>query len=188
MNRLTGFISGIFGYLLLLLSVLVTIETIGRKWLNFSLQGVDEMGGYALAITTGLAFTVALVDRAHIRIDLVYERCNKSLKTILDWISLLSILGMAALLLYVAVITFQETVDFKSTAPTPLATPLIWPQGLWLATLVIFFIVALLSAARATTLILRRRSDTLRRDYGVKIVSDELEEELDSFEQRLTHE
>lgn len=184
MKKTINFLSAVFGYLLLLLCVLVVLETIGRKWLGFSLQGVDELGGYILAITTGLAFTVALVDRAHIRIDLIYDHCSKFVQTWLDWFSLLFVMAMSALLCYVAILTLQETIEFGSTAPTPWATPLIWPQGLWAATLVLFFATAVFMFIQATRLLLARRFDDLRHTYGLKVVTDELEEELAALEQR----
>ena len=55
-------------------AVLVTVDTIARKLLNFSFQGTDELGGYALAVGSSLAFTVALIERAHIRIDLLHAK------------------------------------------------------------------------------------------------------------------
>jgi len=184
MKKLANFLSAIFGYLLLLLSMLVVIETIGRKWLGFSLQGVDELGGYILAVTTGLAFTVALIDRAHIRIDLFYDRCSTTLRPWLDWLSLLLVACMSILLSYVALLSLRETIEFGSTAPTPWATPMVWPQGFWMATLILFSLVAIVTFAKASRLLLVGSFDKLRHDYGLKVVADELKEELVAFEQR----
>ncbi len=184
MKKLAGLLSAVFGYLLLLLSILVVVETVGRKWLGFSLQGVDELGGYVLAVTTGLAFTVALVDRAHIRIDLFYDRCSATMRSWLDWLSLLLVVCMSILLSYVAMLSLRETIEFGSTAPTPWATPLVWPQGFWMATLAIFSLAAIFTFVQGTRLLLARSFDKLRHDYGLKVVADELKEELAAFEQR----
>ena len=51
-----------------------------RKVLNRSLQGVDELGGYVLAVGTGLSFAAALLARAHIRIDVIHERLPRALR------------------------------------------------------------------------------------------------------------
>ena len=40
----------LFGLIFLGLSGVVSVETIMRKLFNMSLQGADELGGYALAI------------------------------------------------------------------------------------------------------------------------------------------
>lgn len=184
MKKFGNLLSVFFGYTLLLLSLLVVVETMGRKWLGFSLQGVDELGGYILAITTGLAFTVALIDRSHIRIDMLYDRCSKKTQAWLDWASSLLVASMSMLLAYVGILTLNETVEFGSTAPTPWATPLVYPQGIWLLTLLIFALAAMLIFVRITRLILRGELGYLRRKFGLKVVSDELQEELAAFEQR----
>jgi hypothetical protein len=50
MQRFSTFLSLLFGYMFLALSALVTFETILRKLFNMSIQGADELGGYALAV------------------------------------------------------------------------------------------------------------------------------------------
>jgi TRAP-type C4-dicarboxylate transport system permease small subunit len=184
MKKLGDLLSTFFGYSLLLLSVLVVVETIGRKWLGFSLQGVDELGGYILAVTTGIAFTVALIDRAHIRIDMVYDRCFRKFQGGLDWASSLLVAAMSVLLSYVAILTMTETIEFGSTAATPWATPLVWPQGVWLATLLLFSLVATIIFVRISRLLMAGSFDQLRRNYGLKVATEELKEELAAFKQR----
>ena len=49
-KKLSTLLGGIFGYIMLALAAVVTVETLGRKLFNFSLQGADELGGYALAV------------------------------------------------------------------------------------------------------------------------------------------
>ncbi len=48
----------LFGLIFVALSVVVTVETLVRKIFNFSLQGADELGGYALAFGATIAFTL----------------------------------------------------------------------------------------------------------------------------------
>ena len=56
MKRLETLGAWLFGAIFLLLSFAVAVETMMRKVFNVSLQGVDELGGYALAIGAALAF------------------------------------------------------------------------------------------------------------------------------------
>jgi len=184
MRKTANIASAIFGYLLLFLSFMVVIETVGRKWLGFSLQGVDELGGYILAITSGLAFTVALVDRAHIRIDLLYDRSGKTSRVWLDWLSLLLLTVLTVMMCYAGTISLLEAIEFDSTAPTPWATPLKWPQGIWVATLVLFMLTAFVALYQATKLLLAKQYQTLQQNFGLKVVSDELQDELAALEQR----
>ncbi len=53
---------------------MVAVETVVRKVFNFSLQGADELGGYALAVGATIAFSLALLGRTHIRVDVFHDR------------------------------------------------------------------------------------------------------------------
>ena len=44
-------------------SLVVAVETVMRKVFNVSLQGADELGGYALAVGATIAFSMALLGR-----------------------------------------------------------------------------------------------------------------------------
>ena len=74
----------IFGVMMLLLSAAVTVETLVRKLFSVSLGGVDELSGYAIAVGAPLAFAVALIDRSHIRINLLYQGMGARARAMLD--------------------------------------------------------------------------------------------------------
>ena len=48
MNRLNRALAWVFGTIFIALSAIVTVETLARKIFNYSIQGADELGGYAL--------------------------------------------------------------------------------------------------------------------------------------------
>ncbi len=173
-----------FGLVMTGFAVLVTFETLARKFLNISLQGVDELGGYVLAVTSSLAFTLALLDRAHIRIDLFHLKLPRALRATLNWIAAAMTAALAGLLVYVGVIVLRETIDFGSTAPTPWATPLVWPQSLWLAALAIFLVAALGHFLAATRLLAAGRIGELDRRHGPKGAEEEVQEELADLQRR----
>ena len=68
-TRLENILGILFGTIFMTLVALVTVETIVRKLFNVSLQGVDELGGYALAIGSTISFSLAVLGRNHIRVD-----------------------------------------------------------------------------------------------------------------------
>ena len=98
LRQLSTLFASIFGYIFLALSIIVTVETLGRKVLGFSLQGADELGGYALAVGSSLAFTTALIERAHIRIEMFHMMLPRAIQTILNWLSVLLIACFGILL------------------------------------------------------------------------------------------
>jgi TRAP-type C4-dicarboxylate transport system permease small subunit len=184
LSRFTGLLSGLFGWMFIALSVIVVAETVSRKLFAYSLQGADELGGYILAVGSGIAFTVAFVERAHIRIDLFQSMLPRVARALLDWFSVVSMAALALLFVYVGWLVVDETIEFQSNAPTPWATPLIYPQGAWYATLVVFAVVTTLAAIRATLLLARRRFDRLAADFGPKGAEEELRAELEDLGHR----
>ncbi|HEV7286089.1 MAG TPA: TRAP transporter small permease [Kaistia sp.] len=184
MKSVTNAIGVLFGLMLLGLAFLVATETVARKLFNFSFQGADELGGYTLAIGSALAFSVALVGRAHIRIDLVHMRLPAVVQAVLNWASAMLLAAFGLLLVYVCWTVVTDTMEYNSTAATPWATPLVYPQGAWYGALVAFALLAVAMALRATILLLRGRIDAVNREFGPHTVEDELREELDDLKQR----
>lgn len=184
MKRIESILANLFGAIFLVLAFVVTVETLARKIFNFSLQGADELGGYALAIGSTLAFSLALAGRNHIRVDVFHELFPRRLKAALNWLSAMLLAAMAVLFAAVSVRVLQETLEYRSTAQTPWATPLIVPQSLWYAGLAIFMLIAVGFAGRATWLLLKRRIDELNDEFHPHSVKEELKQELEDLAQR----
>jgi TRAP-type C4-dicarboxylate transport system permease small subunit len=174
----------VFGSIFLTLAVVVAVETTSRKVFNISLQGADELGGYALAVGSTIAFSLALMGRNHIRVDVFHERLPRAAQAFLKWISIVSIAGFGIFVAWVATKVITDTMHYGSTAQTPWATPLIWPQGVWYAGLVVFALVATSYAVRATVLLFGGKVSTLNEDFHPKSAKEELKEELDDLAQR----
>jgi TRAP-type C4-dicarboxylate transport system permease small subunit len=184
MNPVQRVLAWVFGAIFLALSVVVSIETIARKLFNYSIQGADELGGYALAAGSVIAFSLALVGRNHIRVDVFHERFPKRVQAVLNVVSYLAMAAFAVLIAYVALKVVQDTLLYGSTAPTPWQTPLIWPQAVWYAGLVVFALVTVAYAARAAWLLARGRIDQVNHEFPPKSTKQEVREELDDFAQR----
>ncbi|MCB1999438.1 MAG: TRAP transporter small permease [Burkholderiaceae bacterium] len=168
----------LFGLIFLGLSILVTIETIVRKVFNFSLQGADELGGYSLAVGGTIAFSLALMGRTHIRVDVFHEHLPTTVKAVLDWLSAIALAAFAVLIAWLAWYVIQDTMAYMSVSQTPWATPLKYPQSAWLAGLIIFAAVAVLFAVRASWLLLRGQAAQLDREFGPRSTREEVDEEL----------
>ena len=177
-EKIENILGSIFGLMFLFLVVLVSVETIGRKVFNFSIQGADELGGYALAIGSTLSFSLALLGRNHIRVDVLHEKFSPRLQAFMNWLSIVSLAAFAIFMAWVAQKVILDTMAYGSTAQTPWATPLVYPQGIWLAGLTIFALIALGFAIRATKLLLTGQIVELNEDYQPKSAKEELQEEL----------
>jgi len=185
-ERIETVLATLFGAIFLVLSFVVAVETISRKLFNVSLQGADELGGYALAVGSTIAFSLALMGRNHIRVDVFHEFFPRRVQAALNWLSIVTLALFGAFVAWVTLKVLGDTLQYRSTAQTPWATPLIVPQSVWYAGLVIFALVAAGYALRATWLLATGRLDALNRDFHPKSAKEELKEELDDLAQRQT--
>lgn len=184
MDRLSTVLSWFFGGLLLALSGLVAAETVSRKLFNFSFQGADELGGYVLAIGGALSFTVALIERAHIRIDLLHHRFGRRTQAVLNVLASLVLAALGLFLARYGWLVIRDTLEYQSTAPTAWATPMIYPQSVWYVSLLTFTAASVWLAWRALRRLGRSDLDTLNREFHPKGALDELEEELQDLRRR----
>jgi len=180
-DRVETVLATVFGLIFIGLAVVVTVETISRKVFNVSLQGADELGGYALAVGSTIAFSLALMGRAHIRVDVFHEKFPPRVQAVMNWFSIVSLAVFGLFIAWVAFKVIGDTMQYRSTAQTPWATPLIIPQSVWYAGLAIFALVALGYALRATVLLFGGRIEVLNRDFHPKSAKEELKEELDDL-------
>ena len=174
----------LFGLIFVALSLLVTVETVIRKLFNVSLQGADELGGYSLAFGATIAFSLALMGRSHIRVDVFHDRLPAWLQTALNWLSVVSLAAFAVLLAWLAWYVVQDTRAYQSVAQTPWATPLVVPQTAWLIGLIGFALVSVGYALRASWLLLRGNVPQLNREFGPRTTKDEVAEELEDLKHR----
>lgn len=130
------------GYAVFLFALMVGVEVISRKFLGLSLQAVDELGGYVLAIATAFALSYALLQGAHTRMELLLDRLPPGLRAPLNALALAATAAFAWFMAWRAASTLMESVEFQSTASTPLQTPLWIPQGLWVLGLAGFALTA----------------------------------------------
>ncbi|WP_162409132.1 TRAP transporter small permease subunit [Acuticoccus sediminis] len=173
------------GWSLVGLSLLIAVEVVGRKFFAFSLQGADEIGGYVLALSSAIGFSYAFVTKAHIRIDIVHKRLPMTVRAILNVLALALLTAFAAILAWRATAVAMESAALDAHAPTPLATPLVWPQSIWAGALVVFALLAGGATLRAAALLLTGRALEVTRRYDIASTTAEVEDEIDAARQRL---
>lgn len=165
------------GWWLIGMSLLTCTEMLGRKVLGFSLQGVDEIGSYTFAVITAFGFSYALLTRGHTRVDFLVARLPAGVRGPLNAISAITLGAMAAFFAWRAWFVLAESIDLKSTAQTPLSTPLWIPQTAWFAAYALFAVVALATAGHAAWLAVRGRWDAVNAAYGPQTLEEEIEAE-----------
>ena len=170
------------GYGILLLSFAIVVEILGRKFFAFSLQGIDDIGGYALAIASAIGASYTMAMRGHTRIDVFLIRFPRAGQAWLNAAAMVTLAVFAAFAFWRGADVLSESIEFRSVATNPLQTPLWIPQGAWLVGVGLFALFAAAYAAHALWLLAtdRRRLNKL---YGPTTAQDEVDAELEARKQ-----
>ncbi|MGR3479333.1 TRAP transporter small permease subunit [Salipiger marinus] len=164
------------GYALLLLTLVITVEVLLRRFANISLQGSDELGGYTLAMIGAFGFSLAALERAHTRVEILTEHAGPGTGSVLNLLATLGTMLMALFMAWQGWVALMESVEFRSLSGTPLMTPLWMPQGVWVFGLAVFALVSTALFLHAALLFARDR-DRLNRFYGPKALKEVIDEE-----------
>lgn len=170
------------GWAILAFAVLLTVEIVARKLFATSFKGMDELGGFILAITAAVGASYAMAMRSHTRVDVFLVRLPRPLQRVLNTLALLALAGFAGFAAWRGWAVLDETLEFSSTAPN-LEIPLWIPQAAWLAGLGLFAAIALAYALHAAFLLVTGRPG-LDALYGPLSVDEELEGELEALKAR----
>ena len=165
------------GWWLLIFSILTCVEILGRRFFGFSLQGIDEIGGYTLAVMSSFGFSYALVNRSHTRVDIFMTMAPRPVQAIFNLLAMVSLAGVAVFAASRGWSEFSQSVVLKSVSSSPLQTPLWLPQGLWFLGLAIFAGIAVALSVHALYLFGHHKVD-VNRLYGPSTVEEEVEAEL----------
>lgn len=165
-RRVVEVLSTLGGWALILYTFLVGFEIVGRRFFGYSLQGVDEIGGYLMAVLVALGFSHALYHRAHIRIDLLLAHLWRPLTMWLNVAAMASLVAFAVFLLGRAWIVLAQSYEMGAVSSTPLLTPLVVPQSIWVAALVLFVLAACTCFVRVLRHALHGEADEVAEIVG----------------------
>jgi len=173
----------ICGWAVLLYSFAVAYEILGRKLFGFSFQGIDDIGGYVLAITAAIGASFTMAMRGHTRVDVFLVRMSTGWQRALNTVAMLTMAAFGCYAAWRGYAVLSESIEFQSVATNPLQTPLWQPQVLWVAGLSLFALISLAYAVHALVLCVRGGAE-LNRHYGPQSAQDELEAELTARAER----
>lgn len=157
--------------------LLISLDVLARKFFGFNTGGADELSSYAFAISTSWALAFATLQRANVRVDVLYQKLPLRVSALLDWISLVALGVFMTFLTWYAMDVVSASWTQQSAANTTLATPLWIPQGLWLVGLVWMCVVLALMLVRASTALVTGDIQTVHAICGVRSSQEEADEE-----------
>jgi TRAP-type C4-dicarboxylate transport system permease small subunit len=141
------------GIAFIVVSFIVTVEVILRKVFLIGLSVATELSAYTLAVASAWAFSFALLQRAHVRVDAGVRLLPRRAVLWVDVLALLALTWFAGMLVWHGAGVFGWSVKVRALAMTPLQTPMWIPQGLWLLGLVLFLLTCLAVLARSLALV-----------------------------------
>ena len=167
------------GALILAAALLVALDVIIRNLFVMTFGGADELAGYALAVGSAWALAFALLERAHVRIDLLYQSLPIRGAALVDILCLSAFTAFMILLSRHGYAVFMQSLTADTHSMSALAIRLAIPQAIWVLGLALFVVVALLLLVRAALALVAGDASTIVRLLGSRSASEEVELELD---------
>ncbi|MFC7409644.1 TRAP transporter small permease subunit [Hydrogenophaga atypica] len=172
------------GWVMLAYALALTLEILGRKLFNTSFKGIDELGGFVLAIGATIGASYAVAQRSHTRVDVFLVRFSRPTQRLLNTLAAVCFAAFAVFAAWRGVSVLMETIEFGSTA-TNLEQPLWIPQLGWVLGLLMLALIASAFAVHAVWLLLNKRPE-LNVWYGPFSAREELAAELAELKARGT--
>jgi len=165
------------GALLIVAAGIVTVDVIVRKIFNISMAGSDELSGYAFGIATALSLSYALIHRGNMRVDALYQYLPMWLRAVLDIVGTTLLIAFLAYVSWRGFLLVADTWDNQSRSITPLRTPLIIPQAMWITGLILCVVTGAVVITASVWALVKRDWAAVHRLVGMKSLDEQIEEE-----------
>jgi TRAP-type C4-dicarboxylate transport system permease small subunit len=152
MMRLIEWVShramGLAGWCYLAMTVLICFDISARRLLGFSSGSTIELSGYLMAIGMSWGLAGTLLERGHVRIDVLLQKMPLLWRVVLHLLSLSALLVSIGFFIWGAFSLALDSLTLGATDLSVLRTPLVVPQGLWAVGFALFGLAALALMAR----------------------------------------
>lgn len=131
------------GVAYLAMTALIVFDIVARRLLGFSTEATVELTGYLLALGMSAGLAGTLVQRAHVRIDVLIQKLSARGRAWMHLLALSCVLLTASVFAWGAWRLAAESWQLSATDLSSMRTPLWIPQGAWWLGLTLFAAVAL---------------------------------------------
>jgi len=174
-SRIMGRIAG---WIFILCAFYITADVLLRNLVGVSSQAAIELTGYMLACGTAWALGYALIERCHIRIDLLVDKLPARARYVLHAASLGALAVFVGFLAKGAIDLVEESWLFGATDISILRTPLVIPQGLWAFGICVFFLLIVSMLVESVLLIARGKGALVEQRLRSRSYDEEAAEAL----------
>lgn len=173
------------GLLMVLGAFGICVDIFCRAVLGSSIKGMPELNGYALAIGSAWSFGHTLVQRGHVRVDVIHNLLGPTTKAVLDVLALAIMALIAGMLCHYAFGVLMTSVRYNTVVAFSRSVHLWWFQAAWVIGLAAFAGVAITLLVRASLALARRDIRQVREIAGTIDTEDEVEAEIAATDRRL---
>lgn len=149
-------------------AVLVAAEVLLRNIFNVVVLNSFEFSTYAFAASVAFGFAYTLIERVHIRLDILYLRFPRTLRALVDAASILGMTVLAAAMAVHAWSVVATSVQLGAVSNSTLQVPLAVPQSLWAVGLSWFALVCLVMSLQVLAFLFCGQITRLTQQYGVQ--------------------
>lgn len=186
-TAVSRFLARLGGALILVCAFLVSLDVIFRNLFKLAIFESYELTGYGIALATAFGLSWALVTKAHIRIEVLYNMLAVKPRACLDICALAALAVVAAVLVYYGALVLLDNWGLGARSNSTLHVPLAIPQGLWLLGLAWFAVCTAVFLVVAVNAVVRGRHLEVQQMFGIATVSEEVEASMDGTGVRVTH-
>jgi len=174
------------GGALLGVALLISVEVLLRVLRIGHLSVGTELASYALALGATWSLAYVVLERGHVRVDILASKLPGVPRAVLDLLALVSLALAGLVLSYGAWGMVATSLRLGSRSNTTLGIPLAWPHALWTFGLIWFTLVALGRTIQALRAILRRDLAAAARISASPSAQDDVEDAIAQTNDRLS--
>ncbi len=186
-TTVSRFLARLGGALILVCAFLVSLDVVFRNIFKLAIFESYELTGYGIALATASGLSWALVTKAHIRIEVLYNMLGVKPRAYLDICALAALSVVAAVLVYYGALVVLDNWELGARSNSTLHVPMAIPQGLWLLGLAWFALCTAVLLAVAVNATVRGRHLEVQQMFGIATVSEEVEASMDGTGVKVTH-
>ncbi len=179
LERASQLALSVAGWCFLAMTLLICFDIMARRMLGFSSGATSELSGYLLAVGMSWGLAAALIERAHVRIDILVQKLPLGARAWLHFVALAVLLVVAGFFAWGAAALALDSWQLRATDVSQLSTPLVVPQALWAAGLSLFLLAALGLAARTLRALAAGRPAEVERMLAPRHYDEEVAETLE---------
>jgi len=165
----------------LAITVLVCFDIVARRTLGISSGSTTEITGYLMAAGMSLGLAGALMERAHVRIDVLLQKLPIGVRLALHLVSLVGLLVTVGFFAWGAAALAIDSYQLGASDLSSARVPLVVPQGIWAIGLCLMLLAVVAVLARTIRLIWIGAGEGADRALSPRSDIDEAEETLEAL-------